>query len=173
VTGNPVAVKAIRNQATPKGRTVQSRRPLEPQRRSARRGRAGHPPRRGGRTGHREAPAALRDGGRFAGHAECCHGRGYQVTACADQVELEQAGGAVLAPIGRAQSTTLRPGTRHKLGVTVAGEHAAVTIDGPLVLQAALGAPDLASGQILLGVTNSGSTGSAEARFTDLDVRTG
>jgi hypothetical protein len=98
-------------------------------------------------------------------------GRGYQLTVCPDQVELEQTGGVILMTLGLAQPTALRSGTRHELSIAIASDRALIAIDGISVIQAAVANPDLASGRILLGVTSSGSTRSAEVRFADLDVR--
>jgi hypothetical protein len=95
--------------------------------------------------------------------------RGYQLTACADSLELEAAGSGLPETIGRVPSTALDPGTRHEVSIVVADNHATVSVDGDLALQAALADSSLVSGGITLGVT--GSAGAASVLFTDLDVR--
>ena len=97
--------------------------------------------------------------------------RGYQLTACADQVELEQIGGGILLPLGLSQSTALRPGARHELSIVITNERALIAIDGKSLIQAAVTDPDLTSGRVVLGVTRAGSAGAADVRFADLDVR--
>jgi hypothetical protein len=94
---------------------------------------------------------------------------GYQLSACADSLELLSAGSGLPESIGRVPSTALQPGTRHQLSIAVADNHAAVSIDGILALQAALTDPTLVSGGVALGVT--GSTGAAAVLFANLDVR--
>lgn len=94
---------------------------------------------------------------------------GYQLTACADSLELESAGAGLPETIGRVPSTVLDPGTRHRVVIAIADNHAAVSIDGALALQGALTDPGLASGGLTLGVT--GSAGAATVEFADLDVR--
>ncbi len=72
------------------------------------------------------------------------HGdRGYQMTACADQVELEELDGAILTSIGKAESDALRPGDPHEVSIVIANQHATVTIDGKPTAQAAVTDPDL------------------------------
>ena len=100
-------------------------------------------------------------------------GRGYQLTVCADQLELEAVGGALLTSIGLTQSTAVPTGIRHELSVAIADEHATVSVNGAKILQGAVADPDRASGRIVLGLTSSGSKRTAEARFADLDVRAG
>ncbi|WP_433293908.1 serine/threonine-protein kinase [Actinoplanes sp. CA-030573] len=100
------------------------------------------------------------------------HGdRGYQLTACADQIELEELDGAVLTSIGKSSSTALQPGSPHQLAIEIAGQHAAVTVDGADAVQGAVTDPDLTSGRIQLGVTSTGGASTAEVSFADLDAR--
>jgi serine/threonine protein kinase len=94
---------------------------------------------------------------------------GYELTACADSLELVSAGDALPESIGRVPSTVLEPGTRHQVAIEVADDHATVSIDGALALQAALNDSTLSSGGIALGVT--GSSGAATVLFGNLDVR--
>jgi hypothetical protein len=102
------------------------------------------------------------------------HGdRGYQMTACADQVELEELDGAILTSIGKAQSDALRPGDPHEVAILIANQHATISIDGKPTVQAAVTDPDLFSGRIQLGVTNNSPSSTAEVSFADLDVRAG
>jgi len=97
--------------------------------------------------------------------------QGYQLTACADLVELEQLGGAVLTSIGLASTTALKPGTRHELSIVIASDRALISIDGTPILRGAVADGDLGAGRVLLGVTRSGSARAADVRFADLDVR--
>ncbi|WP_034217084.1 serine/threonine-protein kinase [Actinoplanes subtropicus] len=97
--------------------------------------------------------------------------KGYQLTACADQVELEELDGVLLTSLGKSSSTALQPGSPHDLVITITDEHAAVTIDGQDAVQGAVTAPDLAKGRIQLGVTGNGGNGAAEVSFTNLDAR--
>lgn len=100
------------------------------------------------------------------------HGdRGYQLTACADQVELEELGGALLTTLGKSPSTALAPGTPHDLAIVIADQHAAVTIDGKDAVQGAVTDPDLTKGRIQLGVTNTSGSDPAEVSFANLDAR--
>jgi len=102
------------------------------------------------------------------------HGdRGYQMTACADQVELEELDGAILTSIGKTQSDALRPGDPHEVAILIANQHATISIDGKPTVQAAVTDPDLFSGRIQLGVTNNSPSSTAEVSFADLDVRAG
>ena len=94
---------------------------------------------------------------------------GYELSACADSLELVSAGTGLPQSIGRVPSTALQPGTRHLVSIAVDDHHAAVSIDGILALQAALDDPSLASGGVALGVT--GSSGGASVLFANLDVR--
>ncbi|MFI5889069.1 serine/threonine protein kinase [Actinoplanes sp. NPDC051513] len=98
--------------------------------------------------------------------------RGYQLTACADQVELEELNGVLLNSLGKS-TTGLEPGTPHELGIVISNQHAAVTIDGKGVVEGAVADPDLATGRIQLGVTNTGAGNAAEVSFADIDARTG
>jgi hypothetical protein len=97
--------------------------------------------------------------------------RGYQLTACANQVELEELDGVLLTSLGKTPSTALQPGSPHDLAIVIADQHAAVTIDGKDAVQGAVTAPDLAKGRIQLGVTSTGGAGSAEVSFGNLDAR--
>jgi hypothetical protein len=99
--------------------------------------------------------------------------RGYQLTACADQVELEELDGVILTSIGRTPSEALRPGTPHKVSIAIAGAHATITVDGAATLQGTVSNPGLASGRIQLGVTNTSPGSTAEVSFADLEVRAG
>ncbi|GIE99712.1 serine/threonine-protein kinase [Paractinoplanes rishiriensis] len=104
---------------------------------------------------------------RFHGH------RGYQLTACTHQVELEELDGALLTSIGRISSDALQPGSPHWISIEIASEHATVAIDGTDTLQAAVADPEIFSGRIQLGVTNTSPTELAEVSFADLEVRAG
>jgi serine/threonine protein kinase len=97
--------------------------------------------------------------------------KGYQLTACAGQVELEELDGVLLTSLGKSSSTALQPGSPHDLAIVIADQHAAVTIDGSEAVQGAVTAPDLAKGRIQLGVTSTGGAGSAEVSFANLDAR--
>ena len=97
--------------------------------------------------------------------------RSYQMTACAGQLELEQLDGAILTSLGQVPVPALQPGTRHRVSIVIANQHGTVAIDGTDILEAAVSAPDLASGRILLGVTSAGSTSNTEVSFANLDVR--
>ncbi|MEU4244108.1 serine/threonine-protein kinase [Actinoplanes sp. NPDC026619] len=99
--------------------------------------------------------------------------RGYQLTACADQVELEELDGALLTSLGKTSSSPLQPGSPHELAIVISNQHAAVTVDGQNAVQGAVTDPDLTAGRILLGVTNNGAEPTAEVSFTDLDARAG
>ncbi|WP_433369783.1 serine/threonine-protein kinase [Actinoplanes sp. CA-142083] len=102
------------------------------------------------------------------------HGdRGYQLTACADHVELEELNGALLNSLGRTSSSVLAPGTAHELDIVISNQHAVVTIDGNGVVEGAVTDPDLTSGRIQLGVTNTGAAAGAEVSFANIDARTG
>jgi eukaryotic-like serine/threonine-protein kinase len=94
---------------------------------------------------------------------------GYELTACADSLELLSAGAGLPESIGRVQSTALEPGTHHQVSIAIADNHATVSIDGILALQGALTDSTLASGGVALGVT--GSAGAAGVLFANLDVR--
>ena len=95
--------------------------------------------------------------------------RAYQMTACADQVELESLNGSPLT-VGWTQSTAVRPQSPHQICIKIVSEHATIEVDGQPVLHAPVADPELASGQIRLGVTNSSSTNTAEVTFADLDI---
>jgi predicted Ser/Thr protein kinase len=99
--------------------------------------------------------------------------RGYQLTACADQVELEELDGAVLNVLGKSSSTALAPGASHDLGIVIANQHATVAVDGQDVVEGAVTDPDLAAGRIQLGVTNTSGASTAEVSFADIEARTG
>jgi len=99
--------------------------------------------------------------------------RSYQMTACAGQVELEQLDGAILTSIGQGEVRGLQPETRHRVSIVIASQHATVAIDGTTALEAAVAAPDLASGRVLLGVTSARTAGAADVSFAELDVRAG
>jgi len=97
--------------------------------------------------------------------------KGYQLTACAGQVELEELDGVLLTSLGKSATAGLQPGAPHDLAIVITNQHAAVTIDGADAVQGAVTAPDLAKGRIQLGVTSSGGDGSAEVSFANLDAR--
>ena len=99
--------------------------------------------------------------------------RGYQLTACADLVELEELDGVLLTSVGRTTTTTLTPGAAHDVAIVITSGHATVLIDDTPSLQATVSDPDLATGRIQLGVTNTSASKGAEASFADLDVRAG
>ncbi|MCU7728445.1 serine/threonine protein kinase [Actinoplanes sp. KI2] len=99
--------------------------------------------------------------------------RGYQLTACAGQVELEELDGVLLTSLGKTSSTTLQPGGPHQLAIVIADQHADVTIDGKDALQGAVTNPSLAGGRIQLGVTNTSAAATAEVSFANLDARAG
>jgi hypothetical protein len=94
---------------------------------------------------------------------------GYELTACADSLELLSAGSGLPESLGRVPATALQPGTRHQLSIAVDDNHATVSIDGILALQAALDDPTLLAGGVALGVTSS--AGPAGVLFANLDVR--
>lgn len=95
--------------------------------------------------------------------------RSYQLTACADQVKLESLNGSPLT-VGWTQSTAVRPQSPHKICIAIVSEHATIKVDDQAVLHAPVADPELASGQIRLGVMDSSSTNTAEVTFADLDV---
>lgn len=97
--------------------------------------------------------------------------RSYQVTACADQVELESLNGSPLT-VGWTQSTAVRPRSPHRIRIEIVSDYATIGVDSQPVLHAAVNDPELASGRIRLGVTNSSSTNTAEVTFSDLDIHT-
>jgi serine/threonine protein kinase len=99
--------------------------------------------------------------------------RGYQLTACADQVELEELDGVLLTSLGKTSSTALQPGGSHELAIVIADQHAAVTIDGTDAVQGAVTNPGLTGGRIQLGVTNTGAAATAGVSFADVDARAG
>jgi len=99
--------------------------------------------------------------------------RGYQVTACADLLELEELDGAVLTSLGRTSAMPLSQGTAHDLSIVVTGGHATISVDGRPAVQATVANPDLASGRVQLGVTNTDAAETAEVSFANLDVRAG
>jgi serine/threonine protein kinase len=103
------------------------------------------------------------------------HGdRGYQLTACADHVELEELNGALLNSLGRTSSTALTPGTPHDLDIVISNQHAVVSVDGNGgLVEGAVTDPDLATGRIQLGVTNTGAGSAAEVSFANIEARTG
>lgn len=94
---------------------------------------------------------------------------GYELTACADSLELLSAGAGLPQSIGRVPSTALEPGTRHGISIAVDADHVTVSIDGILALQGALDDSTLTAGGVALGVT--GSSGAAGVLFANLDVR--
>jgi serine/threonine protein kinase len=97
--------------------------------------------------------------------------KGYQLTACAGQMELEELDGVLLTSLGKSSSTALQPGSPHELAIAIAGQHAAVTVDGQDAVQGAMTAPDLVKGRVQLGVTSTGGANSAEVSFANLEVR--
>ena len=97
--------------------------------------------------------------------------RGYQLTACADQVELEELDGVLLTTLGKSSSTALQPGSPHDLAIAITDQHAVVTIDGQDAVQGAVTAPDLAKGRIQLGVTSTGAASTAAVSFSNIDSR--
>jgi eukaryotic-like serine/threonine-protein kinase len=97
--------------------------------------------------------------------------RGYQLTACANQLELEELNEAVLTSIGRTSATPMEPGTPHDLSIVIAGGHATVFVDEKPSVQATVADPDLTSGRIQLGLTNTSHTRNAEVQFANLEVR--
>ncbi|MFF5289779.1 serine/threonine-protein kinase [Paractinoplanes globisporus] len=99
--------------------------------------------------------------------------RGYQVTACADQVELEKLDGVLLSSLGKTSSVTVQPGGQHDLAIVISDQHAAVTIDGQDAVQGAVSDPDLAKGKIQLGVTTTNGSTKAKVWYSNLDTRTG
>ncbi|GIF21482.1 serine/threonine protein kinase [Actinoplanes tereljensis] len=99
--------------------------------------------------------------------------RGYQLTACAEVLELEELNGAVLTSIGRTSAVALAPGTPHNLSIVISGGHATVSVDDKPAVQAAVADPNLASGRVQLGVTNTDKAKNAEVSFANLDVRAG
>jgi hypothetical protein len=99
--------------------------------------------------------------------------RGYQLTACDDLLELEELDGAVLTSIGRTSVAALTPGTPHDLSIVITGGHATVSVDDKPAVQATVADPDLASGRIQLGVTNTDAAEPAEVSFANLEVRAG
>jgi len=99
--------------------------------------------------------------------------RSYQLTACAGQLELEQLDGAILTSIGQGQALALQPGSRHEVSIVIEAQHATVAVDGTACLEAAVSAPDLTSGRVLLGVTSARTANVAEVSFADLDMRAG
>jgi len=94
---------------------------------------------------------------------------GYELTACSDSLELLSAGTGLPESIGRVPATTLQPGTRHQLSIAVDDNHATVSIDGILALQAALN--DSTLQQLVFFDVTPGSDGAAGVLFANLDVR--
>lgn len=99
--------------------------------------------------------------------------RGYQLTACANAVELEKLNGVVLTSLGRTSSEALSPHQSHDVSIAVVSDHVAVTIDGQSILSADATDPALRSGRMQFGVTNTSATSTAEVSFANLDVRSG
>jgi serine/threonine protein kinase len=99
--------------------------------------------------------------------------RGYQLTACANQVEVEKLNGVVLTSVGREPSTSLTPGETHRVAIVIVADHVTVTIDGKETLQANVTDPAIRSGRLQLGVTNTSATSGAEVSFGDLRVDAG
>ncbi|MCO8274087.1 hypothetical protein M1L60_26145 [Actinoplanes sp. TRM 88003] len=98
---------------------------------------------------------------------------GYQLTACADTLELEERNGAVLTSIGRTSAVPLTPNAPHALTVTISGTHATVAVDNNTAVQASVANPGLTSGRVQLGVTNDDPVTAAEVSFAGVEVRTG
>jgi predicted Ser/Thr protein kinase len=96
--------------------------------------------------------------------------KGYQLTACADQIELEELDGVLLTSLGKSSSTALQPGSPHELAIAVTDQHAAVTVDGQDAVQGAVTAPDLTKGRVQLGATSTGGGSSAEVSFANMEV---
>jgi serine/threonine protein kinase len=96
---------------------------------------------------------------------------GYQLTACANQVELEELDGVLLTSLGKSSSTALQPGSPHDLAIEIVNQHADVTIDGKDAVQGAVTDPALAKGRIQLGVTSTSGASTAEVSFANLDAR--
>ena len=67
----------------------------------------------------------------------------------------------------------LSQGTAHDLSIVVTGGHATISVDGRPAVQATVANPDLASGRVQLGVTNTDAAEPAEVSFANLDVRAG
>ncbi|MBL7252932.1 serine/threonine-protein kinase [Paractinoplanes lichenicola] len=97
--------------------------------------------------------------------------RGYQLTACADTLELEERNGAVLTSLGRTSAVPLTPNAPHNLSITISAMHATVSVDNNPAVQASVADPGLASGQVQLGVFNNDPVKPAEVSFADMEVR--
>jgi protein kinase-like protein len=96
---------------------------------------------------------------------------GYRVSFCPKDIRIGLDEEGDLSRQKKAPSTAFQPGQTHRAGVSIRADMATVTVDGAAMVSLPLTDPELAAGQVELGVVNDSGEGDAKAAFAGFELK--